>query len=144
VIVTATDNVNSQLAAELSPALVEKFKAELLLLHAIPKDSGVEQETQAKRWIDSFMEKANLKIKSERRILKAEEPAQAITEQIREGDLLLMGESKGGAIEQLLFTSVPEEVTEQSSQPVVVFKRFQPRRRSWVEKIIAGKEAKIK
>ncbi len=144
IIITATDNVNSFLAAELSPALVEKFKADLLLLHAIPQDAGAEEEIQAKRWIDSFVEKANLKIKSERKVLKAEEPAKAIAGQIQEGDLLLMGESKGGTIEQLLFTSVPEEVAEQISQPIIVFKKFQPQERSWVEKIIAGKKVGVK
>ena len=144
IIITATDNVNSFLAAELSPALVEKFKADLLLLHAIPQDASAEEEIQAKRWIDSFVEKANLKIKSERKVLKTEEPAKAIAGQIQEGDLLLMGESKGGTIEQLLFTSVPEEVAEQISQPIIVFKKFQPQERSWVEKIIAGKKARVK
>ncbi len=144
VIITATDNVNSQLAAELSPALVEKFRADLLLLHALPQDSGAEEEAQAKRWIDSFTEKAGLKIKGERKIVKAQKPAEAIADQIQEGDLLLMGSSKGGTLEQLLFTSVPEEVGERVSTPIIVFKRFQPRKRSWVERIIAGKKAKIK
>jgi len=144
IIITATDNVNSQLAAELSPALVEKFKADLLLVHAIPKDSGLEEETQAKAWIDSFTERANLKVRGERKILKAEKPAEAIAGQIQEGDLLLMGESKGGTLEQLLFTSVPEEVEEQISQPIIVFKKFQPRERSWPERIIAGKKIRIK
>ncbi len=144
VIITATDNVNSQLAAELSPALVEKFRAGLLLLHALPQDSGAEEEAQARRWIDSFTEKAGLKIKGERKIVKTQKPAEAIADQIQEGDLLLMGSSKGGTLEQLLFTSVPEEVGERVSTPIIVFKRFQPRKRSWVERIIAGKKAKIK
>jgi APA family basic amino acid/polyamine antiporter len=142
IIVTATDNPNSVLAAELSPAFVEKFKADLLVLHVIPQMSGAEEEIQAKRWIDSFMEKASLNIRSERKILKAEKPAQAIAEEIKEGDLLLMGASQGGTLERLLLTSIPEEVSEKVSQPVIIFKRFQPRRRSWVEKIIAGKTAK--
>ncbi len=144
VIVTATDNANSRLAAELSPALVDKFKADLLLLRAIPQDSGPEEENQARIWVDSFVEKANLKIKGQRKILKAEKPAQAIAEQIWEGDLLLMGQSKGGALEQLLFTSVPEEVAEHISVPMIIFKRFQPRKRTWVEKIIAGKTAQAR
>jgi len=144
IIITATDNVNSFLAAELSPALVDKFKADLLVLHVIPQNSGAEEETQAKRWIDSFTEKAELKIKSERKILKTEKPAFAIAEQIQEGDLLLMGESKGGTLEHLLFTSVPEEVDEQISQPIIVFNKFQPRKRSWVERIIAGKKVGVK
>jgi APA family basic amino acid/polyamine antiporter len=142
IIITATDNPNSVLAAELSPAFLEKFKADLLVLHVIPQKFGAEEEIQAKRWIDSFMEKASLDIKSERKILKAEKPAQAIAEEIREGDLLLMGASQGGTLEHLFLTSVPEEVSEKVSQPVIIFKKFRPRRRSWVEKIIAGKTAK--
>ncbi len=144
VIVTATDNTNSRLAAELTPALVDKFKADLLLLHAVPQDSGPEEENQARIWVDSFVEKANLKIKGQRKILKAEKPAQAIGGQIQEGDLLLMGQSKGGTLEQLLFTSVPEEVAEHISVPMIIFKRFQPRKRTWVEKIIAGKTAQVR
>ena len=144
VIITATDNVNSQLAAELSPALVEKFKSELLLLHALPQGSGAEEETHARRWMDSFTQKACPEAKCERKVVKAEKPAEAIAGQIQPGDLLLMGASKGGTLEQLLFTSVPEEVGEKISTPMIVFKRFQPRKRSWVEGIIAGKKAKIK
>jgi len=144
VIITATDNVNSRLAAELSPALVDKFKAELLMLHALPEGSGAEEETHARRWMDSFTEKTCPGIKCQRRIVKSEKPAEAIAGQIQPGDLLLMGASKGGTLEQLLFTSVPEEVGEKISNPMIVFKRFQPRKRSWIEGIIAGKKAKIK
>jgi amino acid transporter len=144
VIVTATDNTNSRLAAELSPALVDKFKADLFVFHAIAFDSGPDEETQAKAWVDSFTEKANLKVKSERRILKAKDPADAIAGQIQEGDLLLMGESKGGTLEQLFFSSVPDEVAERIKVPMVIFKRFQPKKRSWVERIIAGKTASVR
>jgi nucleotide-binding universal stress UspA family protein len=144
VVVTASDNTNSRLAAELCPALVEKFKSELVVLHAIPQDSGPEEETQAKAWVDSFTEKANLKIRSERMILKAEKPAQALAGQVQEGDLILMGESKGGTLEQLLFTSVPRELAEQISVPMIVFKRFRHRERSWVERMIAGRGTKVK
>jgi amino acid transporter/nucleotide-binding universal stress UspA family protein len=144
VMITATDNVNSQLAAELSPALVERFKADLLMLHALREGSGADEETHARRWMDSFTEKTCPGIKCERKIVKSEKPAEAIAGQIREGDLLLMGASKGGTLEQLLFSSVPEEVGEKISTPMIVFKRFQPRKRSWIEGIIAGKKAKIK
>ena len=59
VVITATDNPNSQLAAELSPALAEKFNAELLTLHVIPENSGPEEEARAKGWLDSFLKKEN-------------------------------------------------------------------------------------
>jgi APA family basic amino acid/polyamine antiporter len=144
VVITATDNVNSQLAAELSPALVDRFEAELLVLHALPHDASAEEETHARRWVDSFTEKAKLKIKGERKIIKAEKPAQAIADETRQGDLLVMGAAKGGALEQLLFTSIPEKVAQEISVPMIIFKRFQPRRRSWAEKIIAGKKATVK
>ncbi len=144
VVVTATDNVNSLLAAELSPALVDKFKSELAVLHAISRDAGAEEEAQARRWMDSFAERAKLTVKGERRIVKADKPAQAIADQIHKGDLLLMGASKGGTLEQLLFTSVPEKVAERIAVPMITFKRFQPRKRSWVEKIIAGKTAGVR
>ncbi|HEX7402014.1 MAG TPA: universal stress protein, partial [candidate division Zixibacteria bacterium] len=144
VVITATDNVNSQLAAELSPALAEKFNADLLVLHVIPPGSDAEEEARARRWLDSFLEKADLKMKGERRILKAQDPAKAIAEQIGEGDLLLMGTSKGGTIEKLLFKSVPEDVAQLSSAPMIIFKRFQPRGKWWLERLITGKKAVVK
>jgi len=144
VVITATDNVNSQLAAELSPALLDRFKSELLVLHALPGDATGDDETQARRWLDSFADKANLKVKGERRILKADKPNEAIVGEVREGDLLLMGASKGGSLEQLLFTSVPQKVAEQIAVPMITFKRFQSQKRSWFERIIAGKKAVVK
>jgi APA family basic amino acid/polyamine antiporter len=144
VVITATDNPNSRLAAELSPALAEKFKADLLALHVIPPGSGAEEEARAKAWLDSFMEKADLKTKGERRILQAEDPAKAIAEQTGEGDLLLMGTSQGGTIERLIFKSVPEDVAQLSSVPLMIFKRFQPRRKSWLQKLISGKKTVVK
>jgi APA family basic amino acid/polyamine antiporter len=144
VVITATDNVNSELAAELSPALAEKFNADLLVLHVIPEDSGPGEEARAKGWLDSFLEKADLKTKGERRILRAKDPAKAIAEQMGEGDLLLMGTSKGGTIERLLFKSVPEDVAQLSSAPMIIFKRFQPRGKSWLQRLIAGKKAVVK
>jgi APA family basic amino acid/polyamine antiporter len=144
VVITATDNVNSQLAAELSPALLDRFKSELLVLHALPQDATGDDEIHARRWLDSFTDKACPEVKCERRIIKAEKPAKAISEEIREGDLLLMGASKGGTLEQLLFTSVAQEVAEKIAAPMITFKRFQPQKRSWFERIIAGKKTTVK
>lgn len=144
VMITATDNVNSQLAAELSPAFLDRFKSELLMLHALPGDATGDDETQARRWLDSFADKANLKVKGERRLLKADKPNEAIVREVREGDLLLMGASKGGTLEQLLFTSIPQKVAEKIAVPMITFKRFQPQKRSWFERIIAGKKAAVK
>ncbi|MFH1335206.1 MAG: universal stress protein, partial [Candidatus Zixiibacteriota bacterium] len=87
---------------------------------------------------------ADLKMKGERKILQAGDPAKAIAERIREGDLLLMGTSKGGTIEKLLFKSVPEDVAQLSSAPMIIFKRFQPRRKWWLERLITGKKAVVK
>jgi APA family basic amino acid/polyamine antiporter len=144
VLITATDNVNSQLAAELSPAFLDRFNSQLVLLHAMAPDATGDDETQARIWLDSFSEKANLKVKADRKILKAEKPTQAILNEIQPGDLLLMGASKGGAIEQLLFASVPQEVAREISVPLITFKRFQPQKRSWFERIIAGKKGLVK
>jgi hypothetical protein len=52
-----------------------------------------------------------------------------------------MGARKGGAWEQLLFKSIPEEVYERVNNTVVIIKKYTPVRAGKLERLLSGSAA---
>jgi len=77
----------------------------------------------------------------ERDVLYAEEVTEALMAEILPKDLIVLGARKGGAWEQLLFKSVPEEISERVDNTVVIIKKFTPVRRGRLERLLSGTAA---
>lgn len=142
ILVAVSGSSNSRLAAELAPAFADRFDAKLrvVTVSGATDEFGLPRYT-ARSLLDDVVCDVECKRGFERDVLLAEEVTEALMTEIRPKDLVVLGARKGGAWEQLLFKSVPEEISERVDNTVVIIKKFTPVRRGRLERLLSGAEA---
>ncbi len=142
IIVAVSGSSNSRLAAELAPAFADRFDAKLrvVTVSGATDEFGLPRYT-ARSLLDDVVCDVECKRGFERDVLHAEDVTEALMAEIRPKDLVVLGARKGGAWEQLLFKSVPEEISERVDNTVVIIKKFTPVRRGRLERLLSGTAA---
>ena len=122
-------DIHAILAAEIAPAFIDYFKCKLkILLVYSPETSIVEREERENKVRELIKE--NL-IPAETIILKNTDVLQGIVRESKRVDLVLMGGRTGDFLELLLGRSLAQEITEQSSCPVLWVKEYEEREPLW-------------
>jgi amino acid transporter/nucleotide-binding universal stress UspA family protein len=139
ILVAVSGSANSRLAAELSPAFADRFDAKLKVITV----SGAADEFGLPRYaarnvLDEVVCDVECRRGLEREVVYAEDVTEAVMSEIMPGDLVVTGARKGGAWEQLLFKSIPEEIYERVENTVVIIKKFMPVRRGKLEELLLG------
>ena len=139
ILVAVSGSSNSRLAAELAPAFADRFDAKLrvVTVSGATDEFGLPRYT-ARSLLNDVVCDVECKRGFERDVLLAEEVTEALMEEIRPKDLVVLGARKGGAWEQLLFKSVPEEISERVDNTVVIIKKFTPVRVGRLERLLSG------
>ncbi|MCP4229097.1 MAG: amino acid permease [bacterium] len=142
VLVPVSGSENSRLATGLAPAFAEKFDAEIKVFN-VRADEEIATSYQTTH---DVLDKARTELegvtaKVSEEVIYGPTVVDTILNEIHPGDIVLMGASKGGAWEQLLFKSVPEEVAERMGNSVITFKKFVRRKRSRLERLLSGKRS---
>ncbi len=139
ILVTVSSSANSRLAAELAPAFADRFDASLrvVTVAGATDDFGF-PTVSGRKVIDDVLGDVESRHGLEREVIYADDVTEAVIGDVRPGDLVVMGARKGGAWEQLLFKSVPEEVAERVDNTVVIIKKYLPVRRGRLQRLLAG------
>jgi APA family basic amino acid/polyamine antiporter len=142
ILVAVSGSANARLAAELAPAFADRFDAKLRVFTV----SGATDEFGLPRYsagnlLDDILCDVECRRGFEREVVGAEDVTEAVISEIKPRDLVVMGARKGGAWEQLLFKSIPEEVYERVNNTVVVIKKFTPARAGKLERLLSGSAA---
>ncbi len=140
VLVPVSGSLNSQLAVGLAPAFADKFDASIKVFNVRSEEDGGTPYMSTHDVLDkarSELEGVEVEVSDE--IIYGPTVVDTILKEIKLGDLVIMGSSKGGAWEQLLFKSVPEEVAERIENSVITTKKFIRSKRGWLERLLSGK-----
>ena len=142
ILVAVSGSANARLAAELAPAFADRFDAKLRVITV----SGATDEFGLPRYsasniLDDVLCDVECRRGFEREVVFAEDVTEAVISEITPGDLIVMGARKGGAWEQLLFKSIPEEVYERVNNTVVIIKKYTPVRAGKLERLLSGSAA---
>jgi APA family basic amino acid/polyamine antiporter len=142
ILVAVSGSANARLAAELAPAFADRFDAKLRVITV----SGATDEFGLPRYsasnlLDDILCDVECRRGFEREVVPAEDVTEAVISEIKPRDLVVMGARKGGAWEQLLFKSIPEEVYERVNNTVVIIKKFTPARAGKLERLLSGSAA---
>jgi APA family basic amino acid/polyamine antiporter len=142
ILVAVSGSANSRLAAELAPAFAERFEAKLrvIMVSGAEDEFGVPRYT-ARSVLDEVLCDVECRHGFEREVVHADDVTEAVMSEVKRGDLVVMGARKGGAWEQLLFKSIPEEVYERVGNTVVIIKKFLPVRRGRLQRLLSGAAA---
>lgn len=141
VLVPVSGSDNSRLAAELAPALAEKYEVAINVFNVVSEAGGAFSAMASTNILDNALAEIECKRPVERETVITDGPTvEAIYDEIERGDLVIMGASKGGAWEQLLFKSAPDEISERVENIVITIKKFLPVKRGRIEKLLSGLE----
>ncbi|HJX14855.1 MAG TPA: amino acid permease [Candidatus Deferrimicrobiaceae bacterium] len=134
------DNPSCRLAVNIAPALSLAMKVPVTLLHLVPKRGGAAEEQAATAWMEEITRDLPFRLPVEKRVMRSEDIAKSIIEQVRETDLLLMGASRyAGKISSLFTSEVEERVIDGACVPVLLLKRYQQQKSSHLSGILTGR-----
>jgi APA family basic amino acid/polyamine antiporter len=142
ILVAVSGSANARLAAELAPAFADRFDAKLrvVTVSGATDEFGLPRYSASKLLDDALCDVA-CRRGFEREVIYAADVTEAVISEIGPKDLVVMGARKGGAWEQLLFKSVPEEISERVNNTVVIIKKYMPLRRGRLERLLTGTAA---
>lgn len=141
ILVPVSGSDNSRLAAELAPALAEKYGVDINVFNVVSEAGGAFSAMTSTNILDNALAEIECKQPVERETIITEgSVVEAIYDEIERTDLVVMGASKGGAWEQLLFKSAPDEISERVENTVITIKKFLPVTRGRMEKLLSGLE----
>jgi len=134
------DNPSCRLAVNIAPALSLAMKVPVTLLHLVPKRGGAAEEQAATAWMEEITRDLPFRLPVEKHVMRSEDIAKSIIEQVRETDLLLMGASRyAGKISSLFTSEVEERVIDGACVPVLLLKRYQQQKSSHLSGILTGR-----
>jgi amino acid transporter/nucleotide-binding universal stress UspA family protein len=125
ILIPFSGNIHTQLAAEIAPALIEFFNAEIRF--AVVFAPGTNKEEQQKKINQIEILLVENKISAKIVTIIDSDILQGILKLSAENDLLVMGGKTGDFIELLFSKSLVREITEQVECPVLWLKEYEER-----------------
>ena len=108
---------HTALAADLVGALATAYGARVRLLHVLPAHATAAQEQEARRKLADALE--GRCPQGELLVVRAGEILRRVRRASREADLIVVGGTEAGLVEQLLGYALPLELAEQTSKAVI-------------------------
>ncbi len=110
------------LAAEVAASVARSREAMLHLVTVVPPDADQNARAEATARLDRAREQvAGIPVKV--RLIEGADIAQALIDEARQHDLTVLGATREGILQQLVFGSVPENVAARIEGPVIMAKR---------------------
>ena len=129
VLIPFSIDIHAMLATEIAPALRDYFNCNIKILMVYDPETTrqerEERETKVQELIRENSILAEIKIVNDADVLKS------IINESKNADLILMGGRTGDFLELLLGRSLAQEITEQSSCPVLWVKEYEEREPLW-------------
>jgi uncharacterized hydrophobic protein (TIGR00271 family) len=135
ILVPTAGGPHAPAALQIGLDLAGESKAEIIALNLIlgPATPSARQEAQVK--IDQTLEAIEDTSRVSRRIVRAEDARQGILEAAARCDLLLLGASEEGVLDQITFGGLPEDIARTSPIPVILVKRYRGLPTFWLRRV---------
>jgi nucleotide-binding universal stress UspA family protein len=121
---------HTALAADLAEAIAQVYQSRVRLLHVLPVRATVAQEAQARHRMAEAL--AGHQSPGELEIVRAGEVVRGIRREAQSADLIVIGGTEAGMLEQLLGYAPPLELAEQTSKPVITVYEMATAPRRWL------------
>jgi hypothetical protein len=114
--------------------LAAEPEAEVIAMNMIrgPVTAAARREAQSN--IDQTLEGIEDAKRVSRRIVSADDVRQGILEEAARCDLLLLGASEVGVLDQITFGGLPEDIARTSTRPVILVKRYRGLSQFWLRR----------
>jgi len=134
ILVPTAGGPHATTAVQIGLDLATESEAEVTAINLIrgPATKDTSREAQAK--IDQTLETIEDAKRVGRRIARADDVKQGILEEAARYDLLLLGASEEGVIDQIAFGGLPEAIARASPQPVILVKHYRGLSQFWLRR----------
>lgn len=138
IVVPTAGGPHAPAAVQIGLDLVAKSKAKVIALNLVrgPLTAAARQEAQAK--IDQTLEDVEDDTRISRRVARADDIKRGILEEAAVCDLLLLGASEEGVLDQITFGGLPEDIARASPKPVILVRRYRGLRQFWLRRLWQG------
>jgi amino acid transporter/nucleotide-binding universal stress UspA family protein len=116
---------HARLAAEMLNVLSPAFGMEVTVCYVVPPGATDEVRRQADRWISKTLERIEIGIDVERKLIESSSIAGGIAKESRGYDLVVVGAAREPFLRQVVFGEIPEKVARYSPASVLVVKRYE-------------------
>ena len=132
ILVPTAGGPHAELAAEVSQAVSHTTGAQIDVAHVISSNASADERSEAEELVDEMASEIDDNADVGTRLLEGD-VVDAIVEVSGEYDLTVIGASREGLLQQLVFGAVPEAVGEQAKSTVIMVKR-DGMLRSWISR----------
>jgi uncharacterized hydrophobic protein (TIGR00271 family) len=135
ILVPTAGGPHAPAALQIALDLAGDSKAEIIALNLIngPITPSAREAAQAK--IDQTLQVLEDATRVSRRIARADDVKQGILDAAMRCDLLLLGASEEGVLEQITFGGLSEEIARASTTPVILVKRYRGLPTFWLRRV---------
>jgi amino acid transporter/nucleotide-binding universal stress UspA family protein len=127
---------HARLAAEMLNVLAPAFGMSVTACYVVAPDASEEERTEADRWIQKTLERIEVDIDVERKLIEAKTVAGGIAKESKDYDLVVLGAAREPFLSQVMFGEIPEKVARFSPASVLVVKRYEGHVRSMVKRVL--------
>jgi uncharacterized hydrophobic protein (TIGR00271 family) len=134
ILVPTAGGPHAPAALQIGLDLAGESKAEIIALNLILGSATPSARQEAQVKIDQTLEAIEDASRVSRRIVRAEDARQGILEAAARCDLLLLGASEEGVLDQITFGGLPEDIARTSPIPVILVKRYRGLPTFWLRR----------
>ena len=114
--------------------LAPAFGMEVTACYIVPPGATEEMRRQNHGWIGKTLERSEVDIDVERKLIEASSVAGEIAKESRDYDLVVLGAAREPYLRQVIFGEIPEKVARYSPASVLVVKRYKGHVRSLLKR----------
>jgi amino acid transporter/nucleotide-binding universal stress UspA family protein len=129
VLIPFGENIHTQLAAELAPAVCDHFGSSAQILVVFEPETSEEAEREQLSKVDALLRATGLS--AEVKTIRRTEILQGVVRQSRRADLIIMGGRSGDLFGLLFAQSLTKEITERSACPVLWVREYEEQPSFW-------------
>ncbi len=135
VLVPTIDSPNSIAAIKLAQNLFNGSAGHVVAMHLVQDASYVPNYMQqAQKRLQAIVKEIGGNPPVEARVIPADDIVGEIVKAAPDFDILLLGASQGGVLDQDIFGGLPVAVARQSARPVLLVKHYEGTRRFWLRR----------
>jgi nucleotide-binding universal stress UspA family protein len=116
--------------------LAPAFDMRVTACYVVPPGATAEVRRQADRWIAKTLERLEVDVEVERKLIEATSVAGGIALESRDYDLVVLGAAREPFLRQVVFGEIPEKVARFSPASVLVVKRYEGHVRSLLKRAL--------
>jgi nucleotide-binding universal stress UspA family protein len=126
ILLPTAGGAHSRLAEEFGVSLARSQGGELVVCGVVPPDVSEEREGEVQERLDQALERVSELDGVRSTVVRHKSVSVGIIQEAKNHDTVIVGASREGFFQHILFGSIPESVAKHTGKPVIVVKHHSP------------------